>query len=62
MKPRSRWVYEDPGSKGHFTNSAAERSALGSSEDPFSFKTGLGESRAQELIPWGSEPFPNEMV
>ncbi|KAJ8635945.1 hypothetical protein MRB53_010212 [Persea americana] len=32
-----RWVYEENGSKGRFTNSAAERSALGSSEDPFSF-------------------------
>ncbi|KAJ8635930.1 hypothetical protein MRB53_010197 [Persea americana] len=39
-------VVEDTGSKGRFTNSAAERSALGSSEDPFSFKTGLGEIRA----------------
>ncbi|KAJ8635883.1 hypothetical protein MRB53_010150 [Persea americana] len=60
MKPSSRWVYEDTGSKGRFTNSAAERSALGCSEDPFSFKTGLGEIRAGELILWGSESFPNE--
>ncbi|KAJ8635884.1 hypothetical protein MRB53_010151 [Persea americana] len=62
MKPSSRWVYEDTGSKGRFTNSAAERSALGCSEDPFSFKTGLGEIRAGELILWGSESFPNEAV
>ncbi|KAJ8635899.1 hypothetical protein MRB53_010166 [Persea americana] len=60
MKPGSRCVYEDTGSKGRFTNSAAERSALGCSEDPFSFKTGLGEIRAGELILWGSESFPNE--
>ncbi|KAJ8635877.1 hypothetical protein MRB53_010144 [Persea americana] len=60
MKPSSRWVYEDTGSKGRFTNSAAERSPLGCSEDPFSFKTGLGEIRAGELILWGSESFPNE--
>ncbi|XXG53483.1 hypothetical protein AAC387_Pa03g1567 [Persea americana] len=46
MKPRSRWVYDDTGSKGRFTNCAAERSALGSSENPFSFKMGFGEIRA----------------
>ncbi|KAJ8635933.1 hypothetical protein MRB53_010200 [Persea americana] len=46
MKPCSRRLCEDTGSKGRFTNSAAERSALGSSEDLFSFKTTLGEIRA----------------
>ncbi|KAJ8635957.1 hypothetical protein MRB53_010224 [Persea americana] len=48
MKPRSRWVDEENGSKGRFTNSAAERSALGSSEDPFSF---------QERLAWASMSF-----
>ena len=33
--------------------SAFERRALGSSLSPFSFKTGFGEIRAWELIPWG---------
>ena len=53
MKPRSSWVYEDSGSKGRSTNSAVERSALGSSEDPFSFKTGLGEIRGLRTNPVG---------
>ena len=55
-------MYEDTGSKGRFTKSAAERRALGSSSNPFSLKTGFGEIRARDLIPWGSEPFLNERV
>ena len=42
----SRWVYEDTGSKGPFTKSAAERSSLVSSENPFSLKAGFREIRA----------------
>ena len=61
-KPRSRWVYETTGSKGRFTKSAAQGRALGSSLNPFSFKTGFGRIRARELVPWGSEPFLNERV
>ena len=53
MTPRSRWVYENTAANGRFTMSAFERRALGSSLSPFSFKTGFGEIRAWELIPWG---------
>ena len=45
-----------------FTKSGAEGRALGSSLNPFSFKTGFGEIRARELMPWGSEPFLSERV
>ena len=40
------WVYENTGSKGRFTNSAAGRSSPGSSKNPSSFKTGFVEIRA----------------
>ena len=43
MQPRSRWVYENTGSKGCFTKSAAESRALWSSLNLFSFRTGFGE-------------------
>ena len=43
MKPGFRWVYENTGCKGRFTNYAAERSSLGGSENPSSFKSGFGE-------------------
>ena len=62
MKPRSRWVYETTGAKGRFTKYAAERRVLGSSLNPFLFKTGFGEIWAWELIPLGSDPFLNERV
>ena len=54
--------YPNTGSKGRFTKSAAERRALWSSLNLFSFKTGFGEIPAWELIQWGSEPFLNERV
>ncbi|XXG62647.1 hypothetical protein AAC387_Pa05g0973 [Persea americana] len=43
MKPLSLWVYEDTGTKGRRTKSAAERRALESSSNPFSFRTGFGK-------------------
>ncbi|XXG47448.1 hypothetical protein AAC387_Pa02g2094 [Persea americana] len=45
MKPRSRWIYENTGSKRRFTDSAAERGALRNSENLFSFKMGFEEIR-----------------
>ena len=62
MTPRSRWVYENSISKGRFTKSAAERRALGSSMNLFSFKTGFVEIWAWELISLGFEPFLSERV
>lgn len=44
-KPRSRWVYENTGSKRRYTDSAAERGALENSENLFSFKMGFEEIR-----------------
>ncbi|KAJ8635958.1 hypothetical protein MRB53_010227 [Persea americana] len=59
MKPHSRWVDEENGSKGRFTNSAAERSALGSSEErlawaSMSFKTKTRASGSSFVIRGGS--------